>query len=249
MDWNSLSTQIKNKVYNGFFIRHCYICNARTTHGICINCQRSLISNARHCLKCKRPSNNHQTLCGRCQTSPPLYQHCVAPYLFDGLLKKLIHNIKFSQGNHLIRPLTYLLSQHLIQEYTAEDWPEQLLYIPSHPNRIKERGFCQTQVMSKYLTAHLQENIQSKAPQLAQPNPIKKLKNRQAQHTLSRAERLKSPKNNYQVGSKVPKHVALFDDVMTTGSTIEECVKVLLKSGAERVDVWVIARTPDKEDK
>ena len=246
MDWKQLSTKIKNKVYYEILITRCYICNSEAKNGLCHHCQKGFAENSTHCKSCKKPTLAHNILCGQCQVSPPTYQYCAAPYLFDGIIKKLIHNIKFNQENYYIRPLTYLLSQHLIQEYAPEDWPQQIIYIPSHPNRIKERGFCQTQVMSKYLITHLKKHLRDKTPSLTSSNPIKKLKNNQAQHSLKRNERLKSPKKSYRVDTTTAKHVALFDDVMTTGSTVEECVKILLKSGVERVDVWVLARTPDK---
>ena len=139
------------------------------------------------------------------------------------------------------------LSKHLIELYPSENWPEQILYIPSHPSRIKERGFCQTRAMATQLRKNLKELLGEKCPNLPKQNPLKKIKNTKAQHSLSRKERLKSPQSSYQLDGPIAKHVALFDDVMTTGSTIENCTKLLLKAGAERVDIWVIARTPDKE--
>nr|WP_241560248.1 phosphoribosyltransferase family protein [Marinomonas rhizomae] len=186
-------------------------------------------------------------LCGNCQTRRPAYQICLAPYRFEGIIKVLIHSIKFNQGTHYIRPLTYLLSEHLIESYSPESWPEQIIYVPSHPSRIKERGFCQTKAMTTQLTKNLQKLLGKKCPILPKSNPLKKIKNTQAQHSLSRKDRLKSSQSSYQLDGPIAKHVALFDDVMTTGNTIENCVSLLLKAGAERVDIWVIARTPDKE--
>jgi predicted amidophosphoribosyltransferase len=101
--------------------------------------------------------------------------------------------------------------------------------------------------MSTHLIKSLQQHIGKECPALPKYNPIQKTKHTKAQHSLSRKERQKSPQNSYKVDTPIAKHVALFDDVMTTGSTVENCAKLLLKAGAERVDVWVIARTPDKE--
>lgn len=187
------------------------------------------------------------SLCGHCQTSLPQYHLCVAPYQFEGIVRTLIHSIKFNQGNHYIRPLMHLLSEHLFQTYSSDTWPEQLIYVPSHPNRIKERGFCQTKAMTSHLLKNLQQKIGSNSPQQVRRNPLIKIKHTQAQHLLSRKERLTNQKNNYDINSPIAKHVALFDDVMTTGNTIESCTKLLIKAGAERVDIWVIARTPDKK--
>ncbi|ETX10914.1 hypothetical protein MUS1_13120 [Marinomonas ushuaiensis DSM 15871] len=140
------------------------------------------------------------------------------------------------------------MSEHLIQIYSSDSWPDQLIYVPSHPNRIKARGFCQTKAMSDHLLKNLQLKIGDQCPFKANNNPLRKLKHTQAQHSLSRKERLKNQKNSYEINTPIAKHVVLFDDVMTTGSTIESCTKLLLESGAERVDIWVIARTPDKID-
>ncbi|GGN16788.1 hypothetical protein GCM10011350_02170 [Marinomonas arctica] len=100
--------------------------------------------------------------------------------------------------------------------------------------------------MSNQLAKNLKRHLGEKCPTIPKHNPLKKVKNTQAQHSLSRKERLTSPQSSYEINAPISKHVALFDDVMTTGSTIENCTTLLLKAGAERVDVWVIARTPDK---
>lgn len=247
MDWKKLSTTKIYEVYKRLFLNRCYLCNAKSENTLCFHCQEGLPLNTNSCHHCKRPTHTISNLCGQCQTLPPPYHSCIAPYRFEGIVKILIHNIKFNQGNHYIRPLTYLLSNHLIRTYSSDNWPEQILYVPSHPSRIKERGFCQTRAMSTHLIKSLQQHIGKECPTLPKHNPIQKIKNTQAQHSLSRKERLKSPQNNYKVDTPIAKHVALFDDVMTTGSTVENCAKLLLKAGAERVDVWVIARTPDKE--
>lgn len=247
MDWIKLPTTKTNMIYRRLFLERCYICNTKSKSTLCKHCHNSFPKNEKYCLHCKRPTHKTNTICGHCQTSPPQYQLCVAPYRFEGILKTLIHSIKFNQGNHYIRPLTYLLSEHLIQAYSSDTWPEQLIYVPSHPNRIKERGFCQTKTMSNHLLKNLHQKMGNTSPPQAHNNPLIKIKHTQTQHSLSRKERLNNQKNSYSVNASIAKHVALFDDVMTTGSTIENCTKLLLKAGAERVDIWVIARTPDKE--
>lgn len=247
MDWKKLSTKKIPEVYKRLFLNQCYICNIKCQSSLCHPCHKGFPANLKHCQHCKRPTNRNHVSCGQCQTNPPPYRTCIAPYRFEGIIKTLIHSIKFNQGTHYIRPLMYRLSKHLIESYSPENWPKQIVYVPSHPSRIKERGFCQTRAMTIQLRKNLKEILDEKCPALPKHNPLKKIKNTQAQHSLSRKERLKSPRSSYQLDGPIAKHVALFDDVMTTGSTIENCTKLLLKAGAERVDIWVIARTPDKE--
>ena len=246
MDWKKLSTEKITEVYCSIFLNQCYLCNTKCKNTVCQACHEGFPLNAIHCHRCKRPTHHTNILCGSCQTASPTYQQCIAPYRFEGIIKTLIHSIKFHQGTHYVRPLTYLLSKHLIKSYAAESWPDQILYVPSHPSRIKERGFCQTNTMANQLAKNLKQHLGKKCPIIPKNNPLKKVKNTQAQHSLSRKERLTSPQSSYEIDAPISGHVALFDDVMTTGSTIENCTTLLLKAGAERVDVWVIARTPDK---
>lgn len=247
MDWKQLSTKKIKKVYKSVFLNHCYLCHEKSTTTICHYCQENLPANTQCCSLCKHPTPEGNTLCGQCQSHPPTYKNCIAPYRFEGIIKTLIHNIKFNQGHYYIHPLIHLLKEKLMQEYSSKPWPKQILYIPSHPNRIKERGFCQTQIMAKQLIKNLQQDEKVRDLTLPLSNPLKKCKHTHPQHSLSRKERLKNPKNSYKIDTPVAKHIALFDDVMTTGSTIEHCTKLLLSAGAEQVDIWVIARTPDKQ--
>lgn len=246
MDWKKLSTNKISKVYYRLFLNRCYLCDTVSHHSFCYSCQTGLLLNDSHCLQCKRPIHDINQVCGHCQIQAPTYQRCVAPYRFEGIIKTLIHSVKFHQNNHYIRPLMSLLSEHLRQEYDQQAWPEQLIYVPSHPHRIKERGFCQTRAMSTQLIKQLRHHDPNLAMIFTPQNPLIKAFHTQAQHSLSRKARLNTPRNLYQVTGQIARHVALFDDVMTTGSTVEHCCQQLIQAGAERVDVWVLARTADK---
>ena len=246
MDWKLLSTQKIREIYYSIFFRQCYLCQSPSKQIFCHHCQQGLNPNIICCQQCKRPCNQPQAACGQCQSNRPSYQVCVAPYLFSGTMRTLIHQIKFNHGGHFIRPLTERMCQNLVTEYQSRLWPQQLLFVPSHPKRIRQRGFCQTQLMAKQLHKQLQAILGKETPDLPKINPILKIQHSQAQHTLPRKARLTAPNKSYQIQGQVAEHVALFDDVMTTGSTIDACCQQLLKAGAKRIDVWVIARTPDK---
>lgn len=249
MNWAKLSTIKTIETYKRLLFRQCFVCHSKSQAPLCEHCQPGFQINSPCCQHCKIPLNTADLLCGGCQVLPPPYQNCIAPYRFDGIMKNLIHRIKFHQENHFIRPITYLLSKHLINFYSDKTWPDQLIYVPSHPDRIRERGFCQTQIMSDHLTQYINELSGNAALLNNHSNPIRKSINTHAQHTLTKKERQKSPLNTYEVIHPIPQHIALFDDVMTTGSTIHTCCKLLQKGGAKQIDVWVLARTPDHESK
>ncbi|BFM49332.1 hypothetical protein [Marinomonas sp. THO17] len=160
-------------------------------------------------------------------------------------MRTLIHQTKFHQQVHFIRPLVHLLSEHLLKAYQNQAWPKQLLFVPSHPKRIRERGFCQTQLITKQLEQELRQQTQN-APRLPTYNPIHKIQHTEAQHLLKRKDRLSAPGNSYQILQPIAEHIALVDDVMTTGSTIEAVCQSLRQAGAKHIDVWIIARTADR---
>ncbi|WP_245659096.1 ComF family protein [Marinomonas spartinae] len=255
MDWLQLSTSFLSRVYYSIFSNQCSICQAHSKAAICEYCKTGLEYNHHACAVCQRPlpqqqmaQNASQSLCDKCQATPPPYYRCLAPLRYEGTTRVLIQNIKFHQQAHFIQPLMEIVRDYLIAYYShTTPWPSQLLFVPSHPQRIKERGFCQTQIMANTLCSLLKPTLTSSTPYIASRNPIQKSIHTQAQHTLSRKLRMQNQQGVYQIQEPIEEHVALFDDVMTTGSTLESCAKALQRKGAKRIDIWVIARTPDEK--
>lgn len=250
MNHKKLSTINIIKVYKWLFIDQCYLCRASSRKALCSFCQAGFNRNHFACSLCKRPNNkSYDLICGQCQVSPPPYDACLAPLRFEGLTQHLIHGIKFQQQAHYIRPLIQLLCETLHEHYGAiNHWPSQIVFVPSHPLRIKERGFCQTQLMASELYQTLLLQLGELAPKYSKQSPIKKTSHTPAQHTLSKKKRIENQQGVYRIEGEIEDHVALFDDVMTSGSTLESCTKLLKKAGAKQVDIWVIARTPEKND-
>lgn len=254
MDWRQLSTSFLSKVYYSIFSKQCSICQSHSQTAVCEYCKVGFEHNRHACSVCQRPlsqqqiaqHDSQQSLCGKCQAAPPPYYRCLAPLRYEGTTRILIQNIKFHQQAHFIQPLMEIVRDHLVTYYSQNaPWPNQIVFVPSHPQRIKERGFCQTQIMVNTLHSLLKSTLTSDLPYIATRNPIHKSVHTQAQHTLSRKLRIQNQQGVYQVQGPIEEHVALFDDVMTTGSTLESCTKALQRKGAKRVDIWVIARTPD----
>ncbi|REG82917.1 ComF family protein [Marinomonas pollencensis] len=250
MNYKKLSTTNILKVYNWLLIDQCYLCHAPSSKTLCSFCSSGFHYNRLACPLCQRPIKQFDdAICGQCQVSAPPYDVCLAPLCFEGLTQHLIHAIKFQQQAQFIRPLIQLLCEALNEHYGATHaWPTQIIFVPSHPTRIKERGFCQTQKMASELYQTLLLQLGQQAPHYSKQSPIKKTSNTPAQHTLSKKKRIENQKGVYCVEGGIAAHVALFDDVMTSGSTLESCTKLLKKAGAKQVDIWVIARTPDKSN-
>jgi len=114
--------------------------------------------------------------------------------------------------------------------------PDMLIPVPLHKLRMIKRGFNQASELGTYIGKVLDIPLLTTA--------LRRHRNTKAQSGLSRKQRRKNVRGAfYWHGLKTPdRHVVLIDDVMTTGTTVTECARILKKAGAKRVDVWVAAR-------
>jgi len=116
------------------------------------------------------------------------------------------------------------------------DHPDMLIPVPLHNWRMTKRGFNQAYELGSYVGKVLEIPLLTCA--------LRRRQNTKAQSGLSRKQRRKNVRGAfYWHGPRKPgRHIALVDDVMTTGTTVTECARVLKKAGAKRVDVWVATR-------
>lgn len=241
MDWSFLSTKKISQVYYQHISNHCYFCRIKSKQLICSNCLNGFSLNTCHCKKCKLPTSEAIELCGECQQKRPQYEQLISPLVYIELTQRLITHLKFSANYHACHPLCHFLAEALNTYYTPtgeHHWPDTLIPVPSHIERVRERGFCHTTLLSRYLTMLLDQKVPLNT------DLLHKRIHTDPQHKLNKSKRNKLTPNNFSCTSKVPQHVALFDDVITTGSTIDACITKLKQAGAERVDVWSLARTP-----
>jgi Predicted amidophosphoribosyltransferases len=113
--------------------------------------------------------------------------------------------------------------------------PEIIIPVPLHPQRFRERGFNQSIEIAKSLSRHLNIPIDTQSC-IRKRNTLHQidLPARQRQSNMKQAFKVKQPMK--------ARHIAILDDVMTTGSTVNELAKVLKQSGVNRVDIWVCGR-------
>lgn len=126
-----------------------------------------------------------------------------------------------------------LLAQHL--KSSLADKPDMLVPVPLHTSRYLDRGFNQSLEMGRLIGHKLNIPLNNSL--------IKRQKKSQPQVSLSAKERQKNVRGIFSNSGRLNgQHVAVIDDVMTSGSTVNEVAKVLKKAQAGRVDVWVFAR-------
>lgn len=209
----------------------CLLCGDLNHHGIlCHACDTSLPSLAHsHCPVCALPTLDN-AVCGNCLKSPPHFKRTVAAYAYAFPLDKLILTLKYGAQLHLAE----YLGDKLLQEVRL--LPDCLVAMPLHPERLKQRGFNQSQQLANHAGRQLKLPVLRSACQRVRDTP--------SQSTLPWNERRKNLRKAFSCTSEVAgKHVAVVDDVMTTGATLNELSQALLDAGATEVSAWVVART------
>jgi ComF family protein len=143
---------------------------------------------------------------------------------------------KYNARINLAKPLSQLMI-NFTNNYLKPGKFDIILPVPLHRNRLRERGFNQSELLAKNLARSTNMPIEPKA--------LRRIKPTIAQAGLSRAKRFANLKAAFRVDKSsavAGKKLLLIDDVFTTGSTLGECAKALLKAKAESVDALVLAR-------
>jgi len=240
--------QIKGiMVYNLFsIVRHsaqqlsnnCSLCGLTTKlPGFCEPCLSSIQRRGDYCQQCGTPlAKLHiNAICGQCLQQPPLYHTLIAATHYKFPVNRAISEMKFEKQLHHIRSFSNLLIEAVRNHYHNKELPQAIIPIPLHPNRLRERGYNQSQLIAKHLTRRLHIPLLDQA--------LLRIKDTPHQIGLKAAERRKNLKQAFMIYQELPKHIVLVDDVVTTGSTIQEASKQCLKHGVKQIDVWCLAKT------
>lgn len=209
----------------------CILCGTLSKSGTwCAECELTLTKlNAARCPVCALPSWE-SAICGRCLRRPPHFKRTVAAYAYAFPLDKLVLALKYGEKLQLANRLADELAQCVVVR------PDFLLAMPLHPERLRERGFNQSLQLAQRIGKQLT------IPVL--PHACQRVRNTPSQSTLPWKERTKNMRKAFSCTAEVAgKHVAVVDDVMTTGATLNELSLVLRDAGATEVSAWVVART------
>lgn len=204
-----------------------------THHKLCHYCWAALPRNPTCCSKCARPLAQ-PGVCGQCQTAPPASGLCVIPLLHEAEGRLLVHQLKFQNGFRAGRTLADAMVQSVGQAYAGQALPECLIPMPLSYRRQVLRGYNQA--------AWLVHNVRRSLQLPCFYGPIKR-RHGPSQQTLSKRSRLALAKDTFSLRKRLPyQHVAIVDDVLTTGASSRVLSSLLHKRGAERVDIWCATR-------
>ncbi|MEL1265872.1 ComF family protein [Pseudoxanthomonas putridarboris] len=219
----------------GLLVPRCLLCSERGINGcdLCAKCRDCLPWNRSACPRCGLPLPLPDE-CGECLVRPPPVAHTVAAFVYGFPLDRLVPRFKFHHDLAAGR----LMAQLMAGPLAAAPRPEALVPVPLHAGRLRQRGYDQALELAKPLArslglplrAGLLRRVRATAPQ-------SELDATARQRNMARAFAV-------EMEYPLPVHVALVDDVMTTGATLHAAAKALKKAGVARVDAWVCARVP-----
>ena len=214
---------------------HCLLCGGPGDEGLdlCRDCAAELPRNHSCCARCAWPLALPAALCGQCQRHPPPWDAAWVPFRYAWPLDRLESRFKFAADLAAGRVLAALWQRELVA-----DRPQLLVPMPLHPARLRQRGYNQALELARPLARALHVPVRH--------DLLSRTRSTRAQTELGAIARRRNVRGAFAAkpGVAWPEHVALLDDVMTTGATLAECARVLRRAGVRRIDVWSLARAP-----
>ncbi len=215
---------------------HCLACGARGQGALslCAACAAELPRNTVCCAHCALPLDSAAPLCGRCLRHAPPWDAAWAPFRYEWPLAPLEARFKF--GGDLAAGHTLALAWLATPPPAAR--PDAIIPVPLHPARLRRRGYNQALELARPLSRQLGLPLLRDALQRTRATA--------RQTELDAVHRRRNVRGAFaaRLGDPPPAHVAVLDDVCTTGATLGECARVLKRAGVARVDVWALARAP-----
>jgi ComF family protein len=230
-DLSILLSKAMNKLAALSPAQPCLLCGAMSHDGVCCQpCREGLPRLAsERCPVCALPVADGR-VCGHCLHKPPAFTLAEAPYRYTYPLDRLIQAFKFGQQLQLGPMFAQTLAEQV------REMPDVIIPMPLHPARLRERGYNQSLELARELSRRLSLPVLAEA--------ASRLRDTAPQSSLQWRSRSKNVRKAFGcTGQVAGKHVALVDDVMTTGATLDELARTVKAAGADKVSVWVVART------
>lgn len=238
----SISGKISNFLLELFFPSFCFGCGKEGNY-LCLDCQSTLeISEYNYCLCNQKPLRlplfSLKGKCYRCKDKKISGLYCALPYKEKSLTRRLIHRFKYDPyTRNLKKVLAGIVIEHLVAVKNNEEkmWRDSILIpVPMEKKKLKFRGYNQAEELAKELSDIIKISVIS--------GVLVKTKLTLSQMQLSKEKREENLIGAFAIKNPIAisgKKVFLVDDVYTTGSTMEECARILRKAGAK--SVWGIA--------
>jgi ComF family protein len=220
-------------IFNRIVPRACLLCGAPAGAAqLCSGCRADLPWHTQpRCPQCALPTPGGQ-LCGACLKHPPAFgrTHAALAYAFP--LDRMIPRLKY-HGQLAIAPALGACLAHAVEDAPR---PDRLIAMPLHPQRIRERGFNHASEIAREVARRLGLPLDAAS--------CRRIRDTPPQMSLKHDERRRNVRGAFAcTGDVEGQRIALVDDVMTTGTSLDELAATLKRAGASEVSCWVVART------
>lgn len=236
MSVNFRMNRVVDHALDALLPSHCLLCGARGQDALslCPDCAADMPHNTMCCARCALPLESPAPLCGRCIKRAPPWDAAWVPFRYEWPLAQLEARFKFGGDLAAGRTLSLLWST----SQAPQEMPDAIVPVPLHHSRLRQRGYNQALELAKPLAKHFG------IPLLR--NGLHRSRVTQAQTELNAVQRRRNVRGAFvaNLDGKASQHVAVLDDVFTTGATLVECARLLKRAGVRRVDVWALARAP-----
>lgn len=216
-----------NKVLNLIFPPVCGFCNVINNNFLCDKCWLRLEPE-----KISKIDNY--------ENQPVFFDEHFYLFKYHKEIRESILKYKFDEKSYLYKTFSelFIKDEHVFNEFISNY--DIIISVPIHKKRYKERGYNQSELVAK--------DISNRCNKIYCKDVLIKKNNVLAQSSLEdKLDRLRNIKDAFECGRNIEsirgKRVAIFDDVFTTGATVNECSKVLKQNGASSVGVFTIAKS------
>jgi ComF family protein len=221
---------------------HCVVCGVQTPTGIflCARCENGAQTiEPPFCQQCSLPVDSEITgefRCSNCAERKFHFKASVSLYRARGIVRDLIHRFKYGREYYLRHQIAVWAAAGLEDKRLQTPDIDALVPVPLHSARQREREFNQAEAIAELLAERCGKPI---------VRVLERIRYTDSQTRHDRAERMENLRGAFRVRQPkvvLNRHLVLVDDVFTTGSTVEECARVLTEAGAASVRALVVAR-------
>lgn len=205
--------------------------------GVCADCAAEL--EGRRVARCPRCGieTPEGAICAICLRQPPAFHATRVACDYAWPIDALIARMKYAPDLALVAPLAWLLAETLTGAAGSEAGiPQRILPVPLAPARLRERGFNQALEIARPLARRFGIALDY--------HSLRRERDSAPQAALALRARSLNVRGAFACDAMDGLHVAIVDDVMTSGATLGEVAQCVRRAGAQRIQCWVVARTP-----
>lgn len=219
---------------------------------VCLSCGREWRGQAEICESClslfpridnacvlcglTNRSIEQHPLCPGCLIDPPPWQAMMTAFHYSGPIRRFLLQAKFAAD---LPPLKSLCLGHAAFDQALHPLPEVLMPVPLHNERLRQRGFNQAEEIARFWSSRFDIPLDRTC--------LQRIRDTRSQSGLNKRLRQQNIRQAFACNNPGYRHVALVDDIITTGATISEMTRLLQQQGVEFVEVWALARACRKQ--